>query len=222
MSSKIAPTPGCSHYAEGTPGGGWYFNAWLRRRSLKIGTTSQMQDLVRCYEAMTPGMYQDNLAVKEHSKSLNFWAHRGFPLRLAGVVDPTSYEHLLLPRRTSKRMARGSLRVGRKRMSVTGTRKLKRNDSAMSKESSSKQNAPTLGCGGQISESNHDRGNGSENSQFLNTAILGKPARKPVKHVRFDEDSDWIDICNEDVPDQYEEEECGIFCTMGEDEYILL
>jgi hypothetical protein len=91
MSSKKIHTPGCSHYAEGTTGGGWYFNAWLHRRSLKIGTTSQVQDLVRCYEAMTPGMYRDNLAVKEHSKSVNFWTHRGFPLRVPRLVDPTRY-----------------------------------------------------------------------------------------------------------------------------------
>ncbi len=91
MPSKKTRTPGRSHYAEGTPGGGWSFTAWLHRRSPKIGTMPQVQDLVRCYEAMTPGMYQGNLAVKEHSKSSNIWTHRGCRLRLAGVVDPSRY-----------------------------------------------------------------------------------------------------------------------------------
>jgi hypothetical protein len=143
-------------------------------------------------------------------------------LRDGLLMENDSCEHLLLPRRIPKKSARGSLRVGRKRTSLTGTRKLKRNDSAIFKESSSKQDAPTLGCVGQISISNHDRGHVSENTQFSNPAIPGKPTRKPPKHVRFDEDSDWIDICDEGVPERYEEEECVIYCTMDEDEYILL
>ena len=138
------------------------------------------------------------------------------------LMENGSCGHLLLPRRIPKKSARGSLRVGRKRTSLTGTRNLKRNDSAIFKESSSKQDVPLLGCGGQISESNHDRGQGSENSQFSNPATLGTPTRKPPKHVRFDEDSDWIYIYGEGVRDVYEEEECGICCTMDEDEYILL
>lgn len=73
-----------------------------------------------------------------------------------------------------------------------------------------------------MSKSNRDRGNGSDNSKFSNLASLGKLTRKQLEHVRFDEDSDWIDICDEAVPDRYEEEECGIYCTMDEDEYILL
>jgi hypothetical protein len=143
-------------------------------------------------------------------------------LRDGLLMKSGSYEHLLLPRKTTKKMARGSLKVGRKRTSVTGTRKLKRNDSATFKESSLEQDAPTWGCGVQMSESNHDRGNGLENSQISNPATLGKSTRKPLKRVRFDEDSDWIDICDEGVPDRFEEEECGTYCTADEDEYILL
>jgi hypothetical protein len=143
-------------------------------------------------------------------------------LRDGLLMENGSCERLLLPRRIPKKSARGSLRVGRKRTSFTGTRKLKRNDSAIFKEPCSKQDAPLLACGGQISESNHDRGNGSESTQFSNPAILGKPTRKPPKQVRFEEDSDWIDICDEGVLDRYEEEECGSYCRMDEDEYILL
>ncbi len=138
------------------------------------------------------------------------------------LMENGSCEHLLLPRRIPKKSARGSPRVGRKRTSLTGTRKLKRNSSAIFKESSSKQDAPTLGCGGQISDSNHDRGHGSENTQLSSPAILGKATRKLLKHVRFDEDSDWIDISDEIVLDRYQEEECGIYCTIDADEYILL
>jgi hypothetical protein len=143
-------------------------------------------------------------------------------LRDGLLMENGSCERLLLPRRIPKKSARGSPRVGRKTTSLTGTRKLKRNSSAIFKESSSKQDAPTLGCGGQKSESKHDRGHGSENSQFSNPATLGIPTRKPPKHVRFDEDSDWTDICDDGVPYGYEEEECGIYCMMDEDEYILL
>jgi hypothetical protein len=95
MSSKKTRTPGHSHYADDTTDGGWYFNAWLHRRYLKIGTTSQVQDLVRFYEAMPPGMYRNNLAVKESLKSMDFWAYRGFAPSCLGVVDLTRYVDLV-------------------------------------------------------------------------------------------------------------------------------
>jgi hypothetical protein len=91
MSSEKTRTPGRTRYAEGTTSGGWYFNTWLERRSMKIGKTSQAQDIARCYEAITPRMYQDNLAVKEYFRSMDYWAHRGFPQLFGGLVDPARY-----------------------------------------------------------------------------------------------------------------------------------
>jgi hypothetical protein len=93
MPFKKAPrASGRSHYdpADGSGPGGWHFNAWLRRRSLKVGPTSQTQDLVRCYEAMTPGMYKVNLAAKEiiEMQTMRYLRPRGWCLKLLGVVQP--------------------------------------------------------------------------------------------------------------------------------------
>jgi hypothetical protein len=91
-SKKATRTPGRSHYdpADGSGPGGWHFNAWLLRRSLKIGPTSQTQDLVRCYEAMTPGMYKVNLDAKKEiqTQTMRYLRHQGWCVKLRTVMQP--------------------------------------------------------------------------------------------------------------------------------------
>ncbi len=146
-------------------------------------------------------------------------------LRNGLLMKNGSYEHLLLPRRVPKKSARGSLSVGRKRTSVTGTRKLKRNDSAIFKESSSEQYPSILRYEAiQRLEPNHQ----SSSEPPSQSAAPGKPTREPRKYVRFDEDSDWVDVYDQDIPDRYQEEQDEIYVTMANyvtmngDEYILL
>ena len=76
--------------ADGSRPGGWHFNAWLLRRSLKIGPTSQTQDLVRCYEAMTPGMYKVNLDAKREiqTQTMRYLRCRGWCVKLRTVMQP--------------------------------------------------------------------------------------------------------------------------------------
>ncbi len=47
---------------------------------------------------------------------------------------------------------------------------------------------------------------------------------KKSKHVRFDEDSEWIEISDDDVPGRLEEqdEEDDVIFAIEEDEYILI
>ena len=56
-------TPGVSRYNQPRERCSWYWTVWPR--SLKIGPTSQPQDIARCYEAMTRGIYAANLKRKE-------------------------------------------------------------------------------------------------------------------------------------------------------------
>src|ERR1700761_71709 len=69
LSKASTRAPGLSRYEQSNERGGWYYTAWRFRRSLKLGPTSQPQDLIRCYEAMTPGMYKVNLEAKVQAET---------------------------------------------------------------------------------------------------------------------------------------------------------
>jgi hypothetical protein len=86
--SACTPEPSC--YEQSSERGGWYATAWHFRRSLKIGPTSQPQDLIRGYAAMTPGMYRVNLAAKRQAET-RFCGQGG----LSAQVKPTRYDAFL-------------------------------------------------------------------------------------------------------------------------------
>jgi hypothetical protein len=116
-------------------------------------------------------------------------------------------------------MLRGASKVGRNRNLVIGSKKRKRNDFAVLKEANSKQDASTSRCEStQRLESSQQR----ESEPRLKSAAPDKLTRKPLKHARFDEDSDWIDVSDEDIPNRYQEEQDGIYFTIDGDEYVIL
>lgn len=124
-----------------------------------------------------------------------------------------SYENLLLPRHTPKKESRGSPNVGRKRTLITGTRIFKRKNTATEKALSMRQDEDN-----QTSESTCSRGGKFEYTQ---PSISAPTASKSPKHVQFDEDSEWINISDEEVLDFLErEEDSGIF--MLGDDYVVI
>jgi hypothetical protein len=125
-----------------------------------------------------------------------------------------SYENLLLPRHTPKRIARGSLMVGRKKTSVTGTRRFERKNYTTMKHSNVRQSASEVRCKvDNPAKSNHESETDASRSQPPSSILAVQKSKKTPKRVRFDEDSEWIDISDDDVLD----------CSMEEeDEYILL
>jgi hypothetical protein len=124
-----------------------------------------------------------------------------------------SYENLLLPRHTPKKNSRGSPKVGRQKTSVTGIRIFKRKNTVTETASSVRQD--------EVNQASKSTCSGGEKFGYTQPSISAPTASKSQKHVRFDEDSEWMDISDEEVLDFLEgEEDSGIF--MLDDEYVLL
>jgi hypothetical protein len=134
-----------------------------------------------------------------------------------------SYENLSLPRHTPKRIARGPLMVGRKKTSVTGTRRFERKNYSTVKHSNVRQSASEARCEiDNPAKSNHESETDASRSQPPSSILAVQKSKKTPKRVRFDEDSEWIDISDDNVLDCFmEEEDEGIY-MIDEDEYILL
>lgn len=112
-----------------------------------------------------------------------------------------------------KKKARGSQSVGRKNTSVTGTRKLTRKNPGTEERCSNVEVDHPAGSNGDI----ESQGEGSQPSALWH-------ARKQRKQVRFNEDSEWIDIDDGDnlLENMEGEEDKGGLFPIDEDEYILL
>jgi hypothetical protein len=227
---KSSRTPGKSRYERSGGGEEWRYSLWNYRRALKIAPTSQPQDLIRCYEAMTPRMYKKNLEAKEQMGNQYCCPlHRLRTIVLpVGYVNPltitlnmrkretddecSSYENLLLPKTVEKKKARGSHSVGRYRTSVTGTRNLKKRETIV-----------LGGVLGQPCKAIHDEtSNHERDMEGHSQALISTQARKPKKHVRFDDDSEWIDLSDDDSVNGAGREEDKSVSVIEEDEYILL
>ena len=107
--------------------------------------------------------------------------------------------------------------MGRKKSSVNGLRGSRRENQKISKVPKLRQDL------NQASQSNNDRKSEKnfETSQDSEpTLAVQTPKRR--KHVRFDEDSEWIDISGYEASNYSTEEGHGDIFTIDEDEYILL
>ncbi|KAE9373200.1 hypothetical protein N431DRAFT_465497 [Stipitochalara longipes BDJ] len=200
-------TPGLSRYERQGERGGWYYTAWRLRRSVKVRPTSQPQDLIRCYEAMTPGIYKANLAAKEQADARFCFREDRRP-----PVQPASYKNLLLPKRKPKKDERGTGNIGRRKTLANGLRGLGKEETRVNIATSRNSASESKRKFDQPVDSGHCHDSAAQVSQ---------KSRKTLKQVRFDEDSEWIDISKDDVPEVLVEPEWWIF-SMHEDEYILL
>jgi hypothetical protein len=156
---------------------------------------------------MTPGIYQANLKAKiEVETGFCFRGNR------PPQVQPAGYENLLLPKRVMKKEARGAGQVGRKKTSATGLRILGRREI--------RGKSANLSNGG--GDLRHDVGQGAELGYCLeNFAQVSQKSRKTPKQVRFDEESEWIDISDDDIPDTMVDPERWP-CERDKDEFILI
>lgn len=126
------------------------------------------------------------------------------------MVQPVDYEGLLLLKRGTKKEARGVGEVGRRRTSACGLRVLGRRE---------------------IKGKNLRLRNGGCESGHVERVSLGKgvdvfaqesrKGRKRLKQVRFDVESDWIEISDDGIPDGLVEPERWA-CNRDEDEYVLI
>ena len=111
-----------------------------------------------------------------------------------------------------KKEARGAGQIGRRKTSATGLRVLGRRE-IRGKRVILRNGGGDLG---------HNIDQGVESGPCLeDCAQVSQKSRKTPKQVRFNEESEWIDISDEDVPDMFVETERWP-CEKDEDEYILI